>query len=562
VTRIVVEAGVSVPLRDGVELVADVYRLDRREPSPVLVHRTPYDRQISAFTNLPADALRLVRDGMALVVQDTRGRGSSGGTFTPFVGEAEDGADTIAWAATQPWSSGRVGMFGQSYVGATQWLAALAAGDAVQAITPVVSTADYHRWLYRGGAFELGFALLWTLMFLEPPEAIRSGGDVGAVLDAADSVDALYRHTPLASVPGVEAAPWYGDWLARPEFDAGWRSVSVAERYEGVKAPALVVAGWYDLFSSGSLASYIGLRRRGGSEAAREGTRLVIGPWAHGVPGGTFVERSFGIRSATDAIDITGVISRFLGARLGLGEPPTGKRVLLFVMGPNVWREEDDWPLPDTAFTGWYLHEGGALSTEPPGDEAEDVLVYDPRDPVPTCGGATFLPGVWLGANAGPRDQRTLDARADVLHYASPPLDRDLEVTGPVSLVLFASSSARDTDFTGKLVDVAPDGHARLVTDGILRARYRDSLDEPKLLEPGEVAKLELDLGATSWIFPAGHRIRLDVSSSNFPRFARNTNTGGTIADERIENAVVARNAVHHSHGHASHLVLPVIDRP
>ncbi|PWU24914.1 MAG: X-Pro dipeptidyl-peptidase, partial [Candidatus Rokuibacteriota bacterium] len=531
------------------------------EPSPVLVHRTPYDRQISAFTNLPADVLRLVRDGFALVVQDTRGRGGSGGSFTPFADEAEDGADTIAWAAAQPWSSGQVGMFGQSYVGATQWLAAASAGDAVQAISPVVSTADHHRWLYCGGAFELGFALLWTLMFLEPPEAIRLGADVGAVLDAADFVDALYRRTPLAEVPCIEAAPWYADWLARPEFDAGWRAVSVAERYEDVRAPALVVAGWYDLFCAGSLASYTGLRARGGSEAARGGTQLVVGPWAHGVAGGTFVERSFGLRASTDGIDITGLVSRFLGARLGLGEPPSGKRVLLFVMDPNVWREEDDWPLPDTAFSPWYLHAGGVLSPELPGEEPEDVFRYDPRDPVPTCGGATFLPGVWLGANAGPRDQRAVEARADVLCYSSSPLDREVEVTGPVALVLYASSSACDTDFTGKLVDVSPDGRSQLVTDGILRARYRGSLSEPALLEPREVAKLEIDVGATAWVFQAGHRARLEVSSSNFPRFDRNTNTGATIAQERIEDSIVAHNSVHHTRGRPSRLVLPVIDR-
>src|SRR5580765_1026106 len=205
-------------MRDGVELAADVYRLDGPGPAPVLVHRTPYDRLISNFSNIPADVLRLVRSGFAVAIQDTRGRGGSGGSFTPFAAEADDGADTIAWAAAQPWSNGRVGMFDASYVGATQWLAAAAAGDAVEAITPVVSSADYHSWLYRGGAFELGFALLWTYMFLAPPEALRTGADVTPVLDAVDEVDDLYHRTPLTDVPGLEQAPWYADWVARRDL--------------------------------------------------------------------------------------------------------------------------------------------------------------------------------------------------------------------------------------------------------------------------------------------------------------------------------------------------------
>jgi putative CocE/NonD family hydrolase len=536
----------------------------------VLVHRTPYDRQIANFTNLPADVLQLVRDGFAVVVQDARGRHGSPGAFTPFADELDDGADTVAWASRAPWSDGRVGMFGASYVGATQWLAAAGAGDGVQAIAPVLSSTDYHAWLYRGGAFQLGFALLWTLMFLAPPQAIRNGGDVAAVLDAADDVRNLYASTPLADLPGLADAPWYADWVARPEHDPGWAAVSAVDRLGDVTAPALIVGGWYDLFLSGSLESYVGLRARGGSEAAREQTRLVVGPWAHGVHGGAFVERSFGMRAGIDAIDITGMHRRWFHHRLRGGEPLAGKRVLLFVMGPDVWREEDDWPLPDTAFTPWYLHSRGSantaagdggLSAQPPGDEPEDAYAYDPRDPAPTVGGATFLPGVWLGANAGPRDTSEVARRADVLCYASEPLERPLEVTGPIRLVLYVSSSAVDTDFTGKLVDVGPGGRAETITEGILRARYRESRSEPTPLQPGEVTKLELDLGATSYVFPAGHRIRIDVSSSSFPRFDRNTNTGGTIARESIEDAVVATNAVHHRREHPSHVLLPVIDR-
>jgi putative CocE/NonD family hydrolase len=568
--RIVIDPDVRVPMRDGVELAADVYRLDQGQSQPVLLFRTPYDRGIANFSNIPVDVLRLVYDGFAVVIQDTRGRHGSQGSFAPFTDDEDDGADTVAWARAEPWSDGRVGMFGASYVGATQWLGAVGAGDGVKAIAPVVTSADPHSWLYRGGAFELGFALLWSLVFLSPPHALRTGGDVGAVLDAADAVDELYGRTPLTDLPMLAEAPWYADWVGRPERDAGWTAVSAAERFGEVTAPALIMAGWHDIFAAGSLASYTGLRTRGGSAAAREQTRLVVGPWAHGVLGGSFVERSFGIRAAIGAIDVTEMHSRWFDAQLRNGERLSGKRVLLFVMGPNVWREEDDWPLPDTAFTPWYLHSrgdantaagGGVLSPDPPGEEPEDVYAYDPLDPVPTVGGATFLPGVWLAANGGPRDQSPVERRKDVLCYTSEPLPRPLEVTGPVRLVLYVSSSATDTDFTGKLVDVGIDGRAEIVTDGILRARYRESLSDPVPLEAGEVTKLEIDLGATSYVFPAGHRVRIDVSSSNFPRFDRNTNTGGVIASERIEEALVARNAVHHRGAYPSHVVLPLIER-
>jgi putative CocE/NonD family hydrolase len=235
--------------------------------------------------------------------------------------------------------------------------------------------------------------------------------------------------------------------------------------------------------------------------------------------------------------------------------------VRIFVMGIDEWRNERDWPLPGTRFTRYFLRAGGELSTEMPANERHETYIYDPLDPVPTCGGATFLPGLPIAANAGPRDQRELDGRHDVLRYMTPPLERDTEVTGPVKLVLFASSSARDTDFTGKLVDVHPDGRAELLTDGILRARYRNSMSEPEPLEPGEVYELEIDLWATANVFKAGHRIRLDVSSSNFPRFDRNTNTGNVIATDGVDDVVEAVNRVYHDREHPSHVLLPLIPR-
>ena len=295
------------------------------------------------------------------------------------------------------------------------------------------------------------------------------------------------------------------------------------ESYAAITVPALNMGGWYDLFLKGTLANYAGMKEHGGSDLARRHQRLVIGPWAHGPMAGWFPQRSYGLMAGTDASDITGLQLRWFdwllrGQETGIAAE---KPVRLFIMGANVWRDEDDWPLPDTHYVDYFLHSGGQantaagdglLSTEPAASEPEDVYLYDPRDPVPTEGGGTFLPGLSIGANAGPRDQRAVETRRDVLCYTSPILSSPVEVTGPVRLVLHASSSAPDTDFTGKLVDVSPDGRADNVADGILRARYRDSLSEPAPLVPGEVYEVTVDLVATANVFAAGHRIRLEVS--------------------------------------------------
>jgi putative CocE/NonD family hydrolase len=287
---------------------------------------------------------------------------------------------------------------------------------------------------------------------------------------------------------------------------------------------------------------------------------------------GWFPERSYGLAAGIEAADLTGLQLRWFdwllrGTDTGLaGDKP----VRLFVMGANVWRDEDDWPLPGTEYVDYFLHSrgrantaggDGGLSADAPGDEPEDVYLYDPRDPVPTTGGPTFLPGLFIGANAGPRDQRVVESRHDVLCYTSEPLAEPVEVIGPVLAVLHVSSSAPDTDFTAKLVDVAPDGRAENLADGILRARYRESLSEPSPLEPGRVYQVTVDLVATAVVFAAGHRIRLEVSSSNFPRFDRNTNTGGVIAGEGEADLRQAVNRVHHTRALPSRLVLPVIRR-
>ena len=576
-----IEKNLPVTMRDGISLATDVYRPAGNEPLPVVMLRLPYNKENPLLLFLSGDILRVAQAGYAVVVQDCRGTYASEGEFNPYFQEAQDGADAIAWAAAQPWCSGVVGTMGASYYGATQWLAASEQPPALRAMAPFITTDQYYdRWTYQGGAFQLGFMLQWAASTFAVGEVVRRLGqgrasmaEFAAVIAGGDGVAAAYEHLPLSDVPGLEQfAPYYRDWLAHPSYDEYWRAAAPREHYEKISAPALNFGGWYDLFLGGTLANYTGMQARGGSAAARKHQRLVIGPWAHGYNGGVYPERNFGLMAMDAVADVTGMQIRWFdhwlkGQANGvLDDQP----VKLFIMGLDAWREEADWPLPDTHYEKWYLHsEGransaagdGLLSTSAPGAEIADSYLYDPRDPVRTCGGATFLPGLFVAANAGPRDQRAIEARADVLCYTSAVLEEDLEVTGPVSLSLFVSSSAVDTDFTGKLVDVYPDGRAMILTDGILRARYRESLSAAKLMQPGTVYELQIDMVATANLFRAGHRIRLEVSSSNFPRFDRNTNSGGVIADETAADFVVATNRVWHDGSHPSYLVLPVIAR-
>lgn len=578
---IVVHKNISVRMRDGVMLATDVYRPNTDEQLPALIARTPYNKEQSDILLLLApDPLRLAQTGYAVVIQDCRGCFQSEGQLQPLFAEADDGVDTIAWVTAQPWSNGVVGMVGGSYLGAAQWLAAARQPAALQALAPFITSDQFHEaWFYQGGAFQLGFALFWALGYFALPNMQRhlhnrqvSFHDLGKTLRAQEQLEALYWHLPLNDLPQLRmAAPFYFDWLAHPDFDAYWKPITVSQHYQQITAAALHIGGWYDPFLAGTLQSYSGIQRNGGSSAARQ-PGLLIGPWSHGNWHGRFAERDFGPLAASSAIDIDGTQLRWFDYWLK-GAPDAGDKelpVTIFVMGRDYWREEADWPLPDTIYDHWYLRSGGnantlngdgMLSRKAPGSESPDCYVYDPRDPVPTCGGATLLPGAQAAVNAGPRDQRGLEMRPDVLVYSSPPLEHDLEVTGPVTLVLYVASSAYDTDFAGKLVDVYPDGRALILTDGILRARYRNSRSQPELLEPDRIYELQIDLVATANVFRAGHCIRLEVSSSNFPRFDRNSNTGGIIATEGEADLLPATNWVFHDAEHPSHLILPIIER-
>lgn len=571
-STILIEKNIMVPMRDEVQLATDVYRLDGATPTPVLVARTPYNKDPMIAGGDTFNILRAVQAGYTVVTQDVRGRYASEGTFNPHVQETDDGLDAFAWVAAQPWSNGVVGTFGGSYLGSTQWLPAREQPPALRAMAPAITFSDgYEGCSYQGGAKVL-HDLRWVVANIVPAEIERriARGEKPLESEIPLDVDGALTELPLATHPLIrEYATFYLDWLAHRTPDDYWLPSAPNAGYEQITAPALNISGWYDIFLWSTFQNYMGMKQGGGSEIARRNQQVIIGPWTHMNFSGSFPEREFGPNASSAAIDLHGRHVRWFDRWLkdeanGVDEEPP---VTIFVMGIDAWRDESDWPLPDTQYRPYYLHSGGqanslhgdgTLSSEAPGDEPPDVFLYNPLRPVPTVGGQVILPG---GNAMGPRDQREVERRDDVLVYNTPVLDQPVEVTGPIELRLFVASSARDTDFTGKLVDVYPDGRAIILTEGILRARYRNSFTEPELLEPETVYELRLDLWATANVFLPGHRIRLEVSSSNFPRFDRNSNTGGEIASETADQYQPAINRIFHDAAHPSRLILPVIKR-
>ena len=579
--KVVRERNVMAPMRDGIRLATDVYRPDAPGRFPVLVTRGPYGKDTYA-DNQEHSAWFFPQRGYVVVSQDCRARfDSEGDAYDPLFQEYQDGYDTVEWAARQPWSDGRVGTTGQSYLGATQYT--LAAGGPppphLQTMVPVSASSDFHQsWVYHtGGAMEWG----WTV-----PYAIHKGRntleragrhDLLAQMDEyvleADNFarplrDSWYRHLPMRDWIDrlKEAAPYFHEYFDNETDGPYWWKINLLKHVQHIDLPMFHVSSWYDIFLEGALNSYQAMRDDAASVRARSNQKLLVGPWAHIRPYTAPTSGETGdIDFGPDArIELHEHMLRWYDYWLKdietgiMDEPP----VSIFVMGENRWRAENEWPLARTHYTRYYLHAdspantrhgAGVLSTAPPGDEPADSFVYDPDDPAPTRRGSTLI------IPQGVEDQREVEDRPDVLVYTSAPLERDLELTGPIAVHLFASSTAVDTDFTAKLVDVRPDGYAHNLQDGIVRARYRTSAAEPSFLEPGRVYEFEIDLWSVSHLVKTGHRLRLEVSSSNFPRFDRNPNTGAPIGqDARLESA---RQTVLHSATHPSHVVLPVIPR-
>ncbi len=569
--RVLLERDVPCTLRDGTVLMADVYRPDDGERYPVLLQRTPYDKTFHPFTWGCADPTKLASFGYAVVIQDCRGRFQSGGDYLPYANEADDGHDSIAWAASQPWSDGRVGMYGASYMGGTQWFAASTQPPALRAIAPTTSPNDMlYQQVRRGGAIQTGLVLSWALA-ATPHELLRRVGispelftELPALVDDIDALDAWARHLPLLPFPPMEQrtpalAAWLGDVL-NEERTAFHDRVSVAHRHPSIAVPALQIAGWYDLLLQSDLDHFVAMRSEAATDEARRLTRLFVGPWAHAAFNPFVGDLDFGFRAAGILLDLredlTGLHRRWFDARLkgipsGIDDEPPVK---LFVMGRNRWRTEDEWPLRRARATAFHAHATGELSERPPTGSEPSVFTLDPEDPVPTTGGTLLLPGRYT---RGPREQSPVEARSDVLVFTTERLQADLEITGRVRFNAWIASETPDTDVVAKVCDVHPDGRSYNVVDGIQRARFRDGLYSPRPLTPGEPTPVEVDLWSTSHVFLAGHRIRLQVAASDFPRYDRCPGSGesSTVA----KRVLPQHNLLFHDPERPSYVELPVV---
>ena len=543
-----IENNVPAKMRDGVVLMADVYRPLADGTFPVILQRTPYNR-----TNNSGENVATASHGYVVIIQDTRGRYQSQGTFYPFRYESQDGYDTVEWAAALPYSNGKVGMFGGSYVGATQMLASIAKPPHLVSIFPYVTASEYYEgWTYQSGALMQWFASSWTSGLAQDTVSRQ----VGEISDPKSWVPQLpvdaYR---LIALPGAGIAPYFRDWVAHERDDDYWKPWKISDHYGEMTVKALHSGGWHDLFLKGTIQNYMGMRR---SSPAAAGQRLLLGPWGHTgtSPEGKIGDWTFGKQAV---LDFNQILWNWADYSLKdvQNEYATGAPVRIFIMGENVWRDEQDFPLARAQNTNYYLHQGALTTAAPAADETAEAYGYDPANPVPTIGGRLCCGNNQLPP--GPADQHPNEGRSDVLVFSTPPLEKDIEVTGFIHARIYAESSAVDTDFTAMLTDVEPSGYSRLLTDGIVRARYRNSTTKVELIEPGKIYEYDIDLWATSNLFKAGHRIRLAISSSNFPRFDRNLNTGEpALGATRI---LKAQQKLYHDAAHPSSLVLPVIPR-
>lgn len=530
-----------VPMRDGVGLATDSYRPGTTGTFPTLLVRDIYSNGSNALRQ--RYARWALENGYAFVFQSTRGRYDSEGDWNPYFQEVDDGHDTLTWIENQPWSNGKVGMFGASYLASVQWLAALGQHPALKAIAPAMSPGNYYRDVaYPGGAFSLLSRASWGL------------GLVGSRTNQTYPIDwiSAVKHLPLKDLDQALGlrAKHFDDWLAHPTYDEYWKPLNLENRAPEMGVPALNIGGWYDVFLRSTLGSFTTMQREAATPSARANQRLVLGPWVHGWNTDKAGEVDFG---AAAIIDAEALQIAWFDHWLKDAPAPAEAKVRIFVMGDNLWRDEDAWPLARAQTTPLYLREGGRLTFDAPtARSANEAYRYDPLNPVPTLGG-----NIMRSELRGPYDQAPLDNREDILRFQTAPLETRMEITGPITAVLYVSSSAVDTDFMAKLIVVKEDGRAFNLVDGVMRTRFREGYEQETFLTPGEVVRLELDLWATSYALAPGERLRVDITSSNFPRLARNLNTGAPFATGTT--AVTAEQRIFFDRDRASHLVLPLI---
>ncbi len=541
--NVIEELDVKVTMRDGVRLSTNIYRPDAPGKFPVLLTRSPYGN--GGKGNRFAHSF--VKRGYVVVAQDTRGRDESEGIFDALQSEAPDGYDTQLWVGEQPWCNGRIGTYGGSYVGFTQWMPAPLQSPDLVTMIPVVTFSDFHDVVYQDGAFRLELWGPWSFEMSHP---------YNVPLDSIEKRrDRILMTLPLIDQDKMLGwkIPFFRDWLLHPERDRYWDRTSIGDDYSKVKASVYSIGGWYDILLKGTINNFIKMTDSSIDPEIRKKQKILIGPWVHDEGKRLVGELDFGESAVLDESElmIRWFDNQLKGIDNGAMEDPPVK---IFVMGENSWRFENEWPLARTSYEKYYFHSKGRantlsgdgyLDTKPPNDQIVDKFIYNPKDPVRTIG------------SMGPYDQRQIETREDVLVYTTDPLKEDIEVTGPVSAVLFASSSARNTDFTAKLVDVYPDGRAIRICEGIIRADHRDPLLPPSNIEPGKIYSYTIDLWATSNVFKKGHQMRVEVSSSNFPRFDRNLNTGNYFATDTT--ILKAEQTIYHNSDYPSCIVLPII---
>jgi uncharacterized protein len=548
---VIIERDVPARMRDGVRLYADIYRPAGDGPFPALLMRTPYDKAGETQSARLAMTEAAVRRGYVVVIQDTRGQFRSEGFYTPYHQERDDGYDTIEWVAALPYVNGRVGMFGLSYPGAVQWLAAVTAPPALVAISPSQTFAHHNHFTYQGGVFSAGF-LNWMLG-RQFRERRARGLPLATPQELAEARDREGRqwlaHVPLRDLPIMEHFPYWREWIDNPIESEFWFPLDIEAQHDRVTVPALNLTGWHDdsYGQPGAIRNFLGVRARGATDAARRGQRLIIGPWTHGVPSATrttFGGVDWGPHATIDYVELQ---LRFFDYWLrGIDDGFSSEApIRLFVMGDNVWRDEHEWPLARTHYTALYLRDG-RLERAAAGEATTASFDYDPRGP------ATLPPAVAEDGDA---------TRSTVLTYTSEPFERATEITGHIVARLHVESTAPDTDFTVRIYEVDPAGGTRRLTaaPGVLRARYRstETPRPPAPLAAGRPTELEISLGYTSYVLPAGHRLRVHIAGSLFPNLHPNTWEPFTS----WRQAQAARQTVHHGGTHASRIILPVIPR-
>ena len=560
-----VEKNVAAVMRDGVRLSADIYRPSTIERVPVILVRTPYDKdRYAEYSSFPRSA---AESGYAVIVQDVRGRFSSEGVFSPYLQELTDGYDSVEWAAALPFSNGKVGMQGCSYLGAVQWQAAVMTPPHLVAIFPQCTFANGRHFFFFSGAFDLSW-ISWLNGRLPDIKRRRGTGTEDSIEEKAERQWSVHKwewlnFRPLKEFPLFKGlCPYYYEWLDHPDDGPFWDFANVEKKHVEVSCPAYNLTGWFDdgYGQPGAIRNFLGMRRNGRTPQARQGQKLIIGPWTHCDPTSQAGKMDFG---AEAAVDVPALVVRWFDHWLKgidngiMREPP----IRVFIMGDNTWRSESEWPPARAKPASLYfssrgaansLYGDGTLSRIKPKGTKPDRYIYDPANPVTDH----------FFETPGPRDLRPFEVRNDVLVFTSEPLLQDMEVTGDIQAEVWASSTAKDTDFIVKVTDVHPSGESQNITpplSGVIRARYRDSESRPALLDPGTVYRFVIDSMSTSHVFRKGHRVRVWITSSFFPHVDRNPNTGHTFGED--SEMVRATQTIYHDARRPSRIILPVVAR-